>query len=146
MGKIKCPEWSCHSGIVVGPYDHEWTCKACNGTGSIEGEEKPPEFEPAFDMPTTKEQALQCLEKWGNPTCATFSAARAKRMWELLTEPTPAVAVNEQLLEALRDFSNYVRTEQSSTDGHVQYSNTQINRLAFKARSAIAAAQKELDK
>jgi len=52
----------------------------------------------------------------------------------------PAVAINEQLLEALRDFSNYVRTEQSSTDGHVQYSNTQINRLAFKARSAIAAA------
>lgn len=54
---------------------------------------------------------------------------------------TPAVAVNEQLLEALRDFSNYVRTEQSSTDGHVQYSNTQINRLVFKVRHAIAAAE-----
>lgn len=59
----------------------------------------------------------------------------------LYTHPAPAVAVNEQLLEALRDFSNYVRTEQSSTDGHVQYSNTQINRLVFKVRHAIAAAE-----
>lgn len=65
--------------------------------------------------------------------------------WRYNLEPlyteAPAVAVNERMLEALRDFSNYVRTEQSSTDGHVQYSNTQINRLAFKARSAIAAAE-----
>ncbi len=64
--------------------------------------------------------------------------------WQLIGPvyaQAPVVAVNEQLLEALRDFSNYVHAEQSSTDGHVQYSNTQINRLAFKARSAIAAAE-----
>lgn len=61
----------------------------------------------------------------------------------LLYSAPPAAAINEQLLEALNDFSNYVRTEQSSTDGQVQYSNTQINRLAFKARAAIAAAEAE---
>lgn len=44
------------------------------------------------------------------------------------------------LLDALRDFSDYVRTEQNATDGQVQYSNTQINRLVFKARAAIAEA------
>lgn len=52
----------------------------------------------------------------------------------------PAEAVRE-LVEALNDFSNYVHAEQSSTDGHVQYSNTQINRLAFKARSALKSAK-----
>ena len=43
----------------------------------------------------------------------------------------------EQLREALQDFSDYVRNEQMSTDGPVNYSNTQINRLVFKARKAL---------
>lgn len=50
-------------------------------------------------------------------------------------------ADRDALLEALRDFSEYVRTEQNATDGQVQYSTTQINRLVFKARSAIAKAE-----
>lgn len=50
------------------------------------------------------------------------------------------ISAAPDLLEALRDFSEYVRAEQSSTDGQVHYSNTQINRLVFKARAAIAKA------
>lgn len=46
----------------------------------------------------------------------------------------------DTLLEALCDFSEYVHNEQCSTDGAVQYSTTQINRLVFKARDAIAKA------
>lgn len=52
-------------------------------------------------------------------------------------------AVVQQLVEALQDFSDYVHVEQSSTDGAVQYNNTQINRLAFKARAALKAAKGE---
>jgi hypothetical protein len=52
-------------------------------------------------------------------------------------------ALNAELVEALRDFSDYVRDEQSSTDGAVAYSNTQIHRLAFKARAALAKAEGE---
>lgn len=48
-------------------------------------------------------------------------------------------AVVQQLADALQDFSDYVHIEKSSTDGAIQYSNTQINRLAFKARDALAA-------
>lgn len=51
--------------------------------------------------------------------------------------------VNQELLEALQDFSAYVHAEQSATDGAVQYSTTQINRVAFKARAAIAKATGE---
>lgn len=65
----------------------------------------------------------------------------AKR--KLPSKNHPPADVVRELVEALNDFSNYVRTEQSSTDGQVQYSNTQINRLAFKARAAIAAAEAE---
>lgn len=62
----------------------------------------------------------------------------------LYDHSTPDVAPTEvlrELVEALNDFSNYVHAEQSSTDGHVQYSNTQIIRLAFKARSALKSAK-----
>lgn len=62
----------------------------------------------------------------------------------LYDHSTPDVALTEvlrELVEALNDFSNYVHAEQSSTDGHVQYSNTQIIRLAFKARSALKSAK-----
>ena len=48
------------------------------------------------------------------------------------------IAAAPDLLDALRDFSDYVRNEQNSTDGAVIYSNTQIHRLVFKARAAIA--------
>lgn len=61
---------------------------------------------------------------------------------KLYAEP-PVAEINTELLEALRDFSDYVHTEQCATDGSVQYSNTQINRLAFKARAAIAKAEGE---
>lgn len=54
-------------------------------------------------------------------------------------------AVNEQMLGTLKDFSTYVYTEQSSTDGQVHYSNTQTNPLAFKAPSVIGAAEAEKD-
>lgn len=50
------------------------------------------------------------------------------------------IAAAPDLLEALQDFENYVLTEQNSTDGKVQYSNSEINRLVFKARVAIAKA------
>jgi hypothetical protein len=53
------------------------------------------------------------------------------------------IAAAPDLLEALRDFSAYVHAEQSATDGDVRYSNTQINRLVFKARAAIAKATGE---
>ena len=48
--------------------------------------------------------------------------------------------LNAELVEALKDFSDYVRNEQNSTDGAVVYSNTQIHRLVFKARAAISKA------
>ena len=51
--------------------------------------------------------------------------------------------LNQELLEALKDFSDYVRNEQNSTDGAVTYSNTQIHRLVFNARAAIAKAEGE---
>lgn len=47
----------------------------------------------------------------------------------------------DELLKALEDFSNYVHSEQCSTDGAVNYSNTQINRLVFKTRAAIASVK-----
>lgn len=42
-----------------------------------------------------------------------------------------------ELLAVLQKFSDYVRTEQSSTDGAVTYSTTTINHFAFLARDAI---------
>lgn len=50
------------------------------------------------------------------------------------------IAAAPDLLAALNEFSDYVHAEQCSTDGAVTYSNTQINRLAFLARAAIAKA------
>lgn len=50
------------------------------------------------------------------------------------------IAAAPELLRSLKDFSDYVRNEQNSTDGAVTYSNTQINRLVFYARAAIAKA------
>lgn len=44
------------------------------------------EFNPAFDMPTNKAEALQVVAKWGSPLTMTFSADRAKRCAELLAD------------------------------------------------------------
>jgi hypothetical protein len=41
-------------------------------------------FQPAFDMPTTAEEALAVLEKWSKPSTMTFSSERAKRVYEIL--------------------------------------------------------------
>jgi len=41
-------------------------------------------FQPAIDMPTTPHEAIAVIEKWGDPSCMTFDAARAKRCAELL--------------------------------------------------------------
>ena len=43
----------------------------------------------------------------------------------------------KELEQALRDFSDYVRTEQCSTDGQVTYSTSTINHHAFIARKAL---------
>ncbi len=49
----------------------------------------------------------------------------------------------EDLIAVLRAFSDYVRDEQSSTDGAVTYSTTTVNHWAFLARDAIAKATGE---
>ena len=53
------------------------------------------------------------------------------------------IAAAPELLEALRAFSDYVRSTQCATDGPVMFSNGQIAALAFKARAAIAKATGE---
>ena len=77
------------------------------------------------------ERLTECLRR------ANGLAEHFERHWYLRGDQI------DDLLEALRDFSDYVRDEQCSTDGAVTYSNTQINRLAFKARAAIAKATGE---
>jgi len=62
------------------------------------------------------------------------SAANPAAVLELIRQ-------RDELLAALRDFSQYVHAEQCSTDGAVHYCTSQINRLAFKARAAIAKAE-----
>lgn len=44
------------------------------------------EFDSAFDMPTTPEEALAWLEKQGDPLCMTFSPRHAARAAQLLTD------------------------------------------------------------
>lgn len=41
-------------------------------------------FHPAFDMPLFAQEAIQALHKWGDPSCATFSDRKAKRIAQLL--------------------------------------------------------------
>ena len=43
----------------------------------------------------------------------------------------------DELLQFLQRFSDYVHTEQSSTDGAVTYSTTTINHFAFMARHLL---------
>jgi hypothetical protein len=63
--------------------------------------------------------------------------------WEEADANGKLISMAPKLLEVLQEFSKYVHTEQCSTDGAVTYSNTQINRLAFLARDAIAKATGE---
>jgi hypothetical protein len=43
-------------------------------------------FNPAFSMPSTPEEALECLEAWGDPSVMTFNSERAKKMHKLLAK------------------------------------------------------------
>lgn len=45
-------------------------------------------FHPAFDMPTTPEEALAVLTAWGNETTKTFRHDKARACAELLAEVT----------------------------------------------------------
>lgn len=54
------------------------------------------------------------------------------------------IAAAPELLEALQELNNYVTQEQMATDGAVVYSTTQVNRIAFIARAAIAKAKGEV--
>lgn len=65
------------------------------------------------------------------------------RLAEMQKELRRLDALNAELVEALEDFSSYVRDEQCATDGFVTYSNTQIHRLVFKARAALAKAKEQ---
>lgn len=42
------------------------------------------DFDAAFDMPNTPEEALAVLEAWSSQSCLTFSHERAQRIFELL--------------------------------------------------------------
>lgn len=44
-------------------------------------------FDPAFDMPSNREEALAVLREWANPLVATFHHARAAQIYGLLTAP-----------------------------------------------------------
>ncbi len=48
-------------------------------------------FDPAFDMPETAAEAVAVLYSWGSPHCMTFSAERAQRCAELLTDAYPEI-------------------------------------------------------
>lgn len=89
---------------------------------------------------TTKPEALQLAEvfedelKWNTtPISRTETAAELRRLHE----------VNQELLDVLKAFSDYVRDEQNSTDGAVTYSTTAINHWAFLARATINKATGE---
>jgi hypothetical protein len=44
---------------------------------------------------------------------------------------------NDELLQLLQQFSDYVHVEQSSTDGAVTYSTSTVNHFAFMARHLL---------
>ena len=86
---------------------------------------------------TTQPEALRLAEQleteWGDDCELDKAAAELRRLHE----------VNQELLEVLKAFSDYVRDEQNSTDGAVTYSTTAINHWAFLARAATAKATGE---
>lgn len=78
--------------------------------------------------------------KWDKQAAAELRRLHAANI-DCIDHFNAVKADRDALLEAARDFSEYVRTEQNATDGQVQYSTTQINRLVFKARHAISKAE-----
>lgn len=114
----KCDAFNCAGGVARNAYDHEGPCPKCNGTGMIEGEELPKKFEPAFDMPRTAEEAVAVIEAWGDPSCMTFSTARAKRCAELLKRSTEDHANTIYTIAYDSEGKVVVRGMRSSFDPH----------------------------
>lgn len=49
------------------------------------------DWDPAFDMPHDREQALAVLKAWASPSTMTFSSERCARVLECLTYIAPRV-------------------------------------------------------
>lgn len=54
------------------------------------------EFHPAFDMPTTRAEALACVAKQGDPLCMTHDPKRMAAAARLLAEPSLSFDVFRQ--------------------------------------------------
>jgi hypothetical protein len=83
-----------------------------------------------FDMPHTREQAIAVIGKWGDGAM-TYSNARAKRCYELLTEDKPKQYPVQILMVVTFDRGwEYVTKE-----GHFGYFETwqQAQNEALKA-------------
>ena len=64
-------------------------------------------FNPAFDMPSNKIEALAVIEKWGHHSTMTFSCDRAKRCAELLSQATVFDAVVAEVDKATTKFPTW---------------------------------------
>lgn len=100
---------------------------------------------------TTQPEALLADELESGAPVQQSAAAELRRLHEEVQEQcrlngmgsereARLMAINQELLKILKAFSDYVRDEQSSTDGAVTYSTTAINHWAFLARAAINKA------
>lgn len=67
------------------------------------------EFHPAFDMPTTPEQALAWLTTQGDPTVSTFDHRRAARAAELLGDALATQVPYQELSSATAELARAVR-------------------------------------
>lgn len=47
-------------------------------------------WQPAFDMPHNREQALAVIKAWSSASCMTFSSERCKRVYECLSNAVPS--------------------------------------------------------
>jgi hypothetical protein len=65
--------------------------------------------------------------------CLERAAAEMRRLHE----------VNQELVKVLKKFSDFVHSEEASTDGEVVYCASSITHLAFSARDALAKATGE---
>lgn len=97
-------------------------------------------------MTSPSQALLQCSQQLHRAKTQLADVERASREgWryadELEQERKRLHAANQELVAALKEFSDYVHMEQSATDGAVTYSNTQIHRLVFLARAAMAKAE-----
>lgn len=59
------------------------------------------EYNPAFDIPATPEQALLWIEKQGDPLCMTFSPAYAARAARLLSDAIRPISGNQRIANAV---------------------------------------------